>query len=187
MRCCRDPSEFPIGRSARLSGGRRSTEASARAGRQSWLNSRSNRGNSRTLTPDTRGSTDFRERGKSMSATTLETDVLIVGGPVGLFLANECARRGLRYRIVEARATQSEHSEGSGHLPANPGNLRHGGHSQTIPRKKQTGSPPSPSALTDEHSHGCTSHREESPYAFVAMVPQDVTERFAGGGASAFS
>ena len=41
-----------------------------------------------------------------------ETDVLIVGaGPVGLFLANECARRGMRYRLVEQRATQSEHSK----------------------------------------------------------------------------
>jgi 2-polyprenyl-6-methoxyphenol hydroxylase-like FAD-dependent oxidoreductase len=37
-----------------------------------------------------------------------DTEILIVGaGPVGLFLANECARRGLRWRIIEARATQS--------------------------------------------------------------------------------
>ena len=40
-----------------------------------------------------------------MPMTAVDTDVLIVGaGPVGLFLANECARRGLRYRIVEAHA-----------------------------------------------------------------------------------
>lgn len=40
-----------------------------------------------------------------------DTDILIVGaGPVGLFLANECARRGLRYRIFEAHPSQSEHS-----------------------------------------------------------------------------
>src|SRR5579864_6178822 len=39
-------------------------------------------------------------------------DVLVVGaGPVGLFLANECARRGLKWRLVEANATQSEHSK----------------------------------------------------------------------------
>src|ERR1044072_1682118 len=42
----------------------------------------------------------------------LDTDVLVVGaGPVGLFLANECARRNLRSLIVEARASQSEHSK----------------------------------------------------------------------------
>jgi thioredoxin reductase len=35
-----------------------------------------------------------------MQNAAADTDVLIVGaGPVGLFLANECARRGLRYRI----------------------------------------------------------------------------------------
>lgn len=47
-----------------------------------------------------------------MSNLATDTDVLIVGaGPVGLFLANECARRGLRYRIIEAHATQSEYSK----------------------------------------------------------------------------
>lgn len=41
-----------------------------------------------------------------------DIQVLIVGaGPVGLFLANECARRGLTYRIVEARSGQSVHSK----------------------------------------------------------------------------
>lgn len=39
-------------------------------------------------------------------------DVLIVGaGPVGLFLANECTRRGLKARIIEANASQSQHSK----------------------------------------------------------------------------
>ena len=47
-----------------------------------------------------------------MAAGAGDTDVLIVGaGPVGLFLANECARRGLRWRIVETHPTQSEHSK----------------------------------------------------------------------------
>src|SRR5215471_11157684 len=49
---------------------------------------------------------------KAMPDNSIELDVLIVGaGPVGLFLANECARRGLRFRIIEARSAQSIHSK----------------------------------------------------------------------------
>jgi 2-polyprenyl-6-methoxyphenol hydroxylase-like FAD-dependent oxidoreductase len=37
-----------------------------------------------------------------MHNASIDTDVLIVGGGlVGLFLANECARRGLRWRLVK--------------------------------------------------------------------------------------
>jgi 2-polyprenyl-6-methoxyphenol hydroxylase-like FAD-dependent oxidoreductase len=47
-----------------------------------------------------------------MGNAGIDTDVLIVGGgPVRLFLANECARRGLRWRLVETRSSQSEHSK----------------------------------------------------------------------------
>ena len=47
-----------------------------------------------------------------MSGVAVDIDILIVGaGPVGLFLANECARRGLRWRLIESRASQSEHSK----------------------------------------------------------------------------
>ena len=47
-----------------------------------------------------------------MPSDPADLDVLIVGaGPVGLLLANECARRGLSARIVETRAGQSEHSK----------------------------------------------------------------------------
>ncbi len=47
-----------------------------------------------------------------MPNVAIDADVLIVGaGPVGLFLANECARRGLRCRLVETRSSQSEHSK----------------------------------------------------------------------------
>jgi|ERR1700685_3449718 len=42
----------------------------------------------------------------------METEVLIVGArPVGLFLANECVRRGLRWRIIETNSGQSVHSK----------------------------------------------------------------------------
>ena len=36
-----------------------------------------------------------------MADKTIDTDILIVGaGPVGLFLANECARRNLKWRLM---------------------------------------------------------------------------------------
>ena len=47
-----------------------------------------------------------------MVSNPIDTEVLIVGaGPVGLFLANECARRNLRWRLIEERSSQSEHSK----------------------------------------------------------------------------
>jgi hypothetical protein len=47
-----------------------------------------------------------------MQKMETDVDVLVVGaGPVGLFLANECARRGLRSRIIETRPTQSKYSK----------------------------------------------------------------------------
>jgi 2-polyprenyl-6-methoxyphenol hydroxylase-like FAD-dependent oxidoreductase len=106
-----------------------------------------------------------------------DLDVLIVGaGPVGLFLANECARRGLRYRIVEARSGQSVHSKALAVFPrtmeifdmagvAAPF-LQHANRVTTvaiIPRQRTLGRIPFKPA--------------ETPYPFVAMVPQDVTER----------
>jgi len=52
------------------------------------------------------------ERSRRSSSTSTDTDVLIVGaGPVGLFLANECARRGLRWRLIEEHASQSVFSK----------------------------------------------------------------------------
>jgi 2-polyprenyl-6-methoxyphenol hydroxylase-like FAD-dependent oxidoreductase len=106
-----------------------------------------------------------------------DVDVLIVGaGPVGLFLANECARRGLRYRIVESRSGQSEHSKALAIFPrtmeifdmagvAGPF-LERANRVTTvsiIPRQRILGRIPFKPAGT--------------PYPFVAMVPQDVTER----------
>src|SRR3954453_12813654 len=112
-----------------------------------------------------------------MRNTGMDTDVLIVGaGPVGLFLANECARRGLRFRLVEAQPSQSVHSKALAIFP------------RTLEIFDMAGVV----ASFLEAANRVTSvaviaqgHRlahlpfvpEESPYPFIAMVPQNVTEK----------
>jgi 2-polyprenyl-6-methoxyphenol hydroxylase-like FAD-dependent oxidoreductase len=120
---------------------------------------------------------------KSGGANVQDTDVqdtdvqvLIVGaGPVGLFLANECARRGLTYRIVESRPGQSVHSKALAVFPrtmeifdmagvVGPF-LAHANRVTTVaivPRQRTLGRIPFQPA--------------DTPYRFVAMVPQNVTE-----------
>src|SRR6185503_8751115 len=112
-----------------------------------------------------------------MPNIAVEVDVLIVGaGPVGLFLANECARRGLRYRIIEARASQSEHSKALAIFPRTLEIFDMAG--LASPFLEAANRVTSVAVV----SHGRTlAHMrftpEQSPYPFVAMVPQDVTER----------
>ncbi len=106
-----------------------------------------------------------------------DTDVLIVGaGPVGLFLANECARRGLRYRIVEAHATQSEHSKA---LAIFPRTLEIFDMAGVVGPFLETANRVTSVAIV-AHGRGLAHIRfapEESPYRFIAMVPQNVTEK----------
>ncbi len=112
-----------------------------------------------------------------MNTADRDTDVLVVGaGPVGLFLANECARRGIRFRLLETRASQSEHSKALAIF------------SRTLEVFDMAGlvGP----FLDAAHrvtqvaviTHGRRLARmqfepERTPYPFVAMVPQNVTER----------
>jgi 2-polyprenyl-6-methoxyphenol hydroxylase-like FAD-dependent oxidoreductase len=120
-----------------------------------------------------------RDRSFSRGANVPDADiqVLIVGaGPVGLFLANECARRGLSYRIIEARSGQSLHSKALAVFPrtmeifdmagvVGPF-LQHANPVTTVciaPRQRALARIPFKPA--------------DSPYPFVAMVPQDVTEK----------
>lgn len=112
-----------------------------------------------------------------MPSIGTDTDILIVGaGPVGLFLANECARRGLRFRLVEARATQSEHSKALAIFP------------RTLEIFDMAGVvAPFLDAANRVTAVSVVAHGrklahmpftpEDSPYSFVAMVPQDVTEK----------
>ena len=112
-----------------------------------------------------------------MPTSKTDTEVLIVGaGPVGLFLANECARRELRFRLVEARATQSEHSKALAIFPRTLEIFDMAG--VVAPFLEAANRVTSVSVI----AHGRKlAHMpfapEESPYSFVAMVPQDVTEK----------
>jgi 2-polyprenyl-6-methoxyphenol hydroxylase-like FAD-dependent oxidoreductase len=112
-----------------------------------------------------------------MLDASIDTDILIVGaGPVGLFLANECARRGLRYRIVESRPAQSEHSKALAIFPRTLEIFDMAG--VVEPFLEAANRVTSVAVVT----HGRTlAHMrfapEETPYQFIAMVPQDVTER----------
>ena len=112
-----------------------------------------------------------------MSNRATDTDVLIVGaGPVGLLLANECARRNLRFRLVEARASQSEHSKALAIFPRTLEILDMAGLAGPFLEAANRVT----SVRVSTHGHTLAQMRfapEESPYRFIAMVPQDVTER----------
>ena len=112
-----------------------------------------------------------------MQSSSVDTDVLIVGaGPVGLSLANECARRGLRWRLIEANSSQSAHSKALAIFP------------RTLEIFDMAGVvTPFLEAANRVTSVAVIAHKrrlahmrfalEESPYKFVAMVPQGVTEK----------
>ncbi|MFL5495272.1 MAG: FAD-dependent oxidoreductase [Gemmatimonadales bacterium] len=107
----------------------------------------------------------------------IDTDVLIVGaGPVGLFLANECARRGMRWRIIETGPSQSEHSKA---LAIFPRTLEIFDMAGLVGSFVELANRVTSVALT---AHGRPLARlrfapKTTPYPFIAMVPQDVTER----------
>ena len=107
----------------------------------------------------------------------IDADVLIVGaGPVGLFLANECARRGLSWCIVETHAGQSQHSKALAIFPRTLEILDMAG---LIGPFLAAANRVTAVAVV---AHGrALAHLQfapkESPYPFVAVVPQDVTER----------
>lgn len=112
-----------------------------------------------------------------MENSPVDTDVLIVGaGPVGLFLANECARRGLRSRLIETRASQSEHSKALAIFPRTLEIFDMAGVVQ--PFLEVANRVTSVSVIAGgrrlAHMHFAP---EDTVYPFVAMVPQDVTEK----------
>lgn len=112
-----------------------------------------------------------------MASERADTDVLIVGaGPVGLFLACECARRGLRFRIAERHARQSGHSKALAIFP------------RTLEIFDMAGlAGPFCAAANRVNAIRVANARrtlaqipfvpDNTTYPFIAMVPQDVTER----------
>ena len=112
-----------------------------------------------------------------MPNAAVDVDVLIVGaGPVGLFLANECARRDLRWRIVEARSTQSVHSKALAIFPRTLEILDMAG--LVGPFMDVANRVTSVAVVADGRTLAHMPFApEESPYPLIAMVPQDVSER----------
>ena len=112
-----------------------------------------------------------------MANAANDTDVLIVGaGPVGLFLANECARRGLRWRLIEERSSQSEHSKALAIFPRTLEIFDMAG--IVAPFLENANRVTSVVVATQERTLARMRFEPvETPYSFVAMVPQDVTER----------
>jgi 2-polyprenyl-6-methoxyphenol hydroxylase-like FAD-dependent oxidoreductase len=109
-------------------------------------------------------------------ASTYGVDVLIVGaGPVGLFLANECARRDLNYRIIEAQSSQSTHSKALAIFPRTLEIFDMAG----LVRPFMDAANRVTSISVVAHQRPLAQLRfepEGTPYSFIAMVPQNVTE-----------
>lgn len=107
----------------------------------------------------------------------IDTDILIVGaGPVGLFLANECGRRGLRFRIFEAHSGQSEHSKALAVFPRTFEIFDMAG--VVAPFLETANRVTSVSVITQQRLLNRMQFKPEgTPYSFVGMVPQDVTEK----------
>lgn len=106
-----------------------------------------------------------------------DTDVFIVGaGPVGLFLANECARRGLRFRLIETRSGQSEHSKALAIFPRTLETFDMAG--IVSPFLEAANRVTSVAVVAGQRSLARVRFEPEgTPYSFVGMVPQDVTEK----------
>lgn len=112
-----------------------------------------------------------------MNSATTDTDVLIVGaGPVGLFLANECARRGLRWNLIEARSGQSEHSKALAIFPRTLEVFDMAG--VVAPFLEVANRVTSVAVTAQQRSLARLRFEPEgTPYPFVGMVPQNVTEK----------
>ncbi len=112
-----------------------------------------------------------------MVGNSIDTEVLIVGaGPVGLFLANECGRRNLRWRLIEERSSQSEHSKALAIFPRTLEIFDMAG--IVAPFLERANRVTKVAVMIRDRTLAHMKFEPgNSPYSFVAMVPQDVTER----------
>lgn len=112
-----------------------------------------------------------------MANLASDTDVLIVGaGPIGLFLANECARHNLRWRLIEERSTQSEHSKALAIFPRTLEIFDMAGVVAPFLEKANRVTKVAV-VVRDRALAHMKFEPHQTPYPFIAMVPQDVTER----------
>ena len=112
-----------------------------------------------------------------MANRALDTDILIVGaGPVGLFLANECSRRNLRWRLIEQQASQSQHSKALAIFPRTLEIFDMAGIVDPFLEKANRVTKVVVMSSTRTLARMEFAPRQ-TPYSFVAMVPQDVTEK----------
>ena len=111
-----------------------------------------------------------------MLDTTVETDVLIVGaGPVGLFLAHECARRSLRWRLIETHPSQSIHSKALAIFPRTMEIFDMAG--VVKPFLQVANRATSVAVFTQGKRLAAMNFApDETRFPFIAMVPQNVTE-----------
>jgi 2-polyprenyl-6-methoxyphenol hydroxylase-like FAD-dependent oxidoreductase len=127
--------------------------------------------------PDNRVPAGDAREDEIMPNAAVDIDVFVVGaGPVGLFLANECARRGLRWQLIEARSSQSAHSKALAIFPRTLEIFDMAGLVGPFVEVANRAT----SVAVVAHGRALAHIRfapEESPYPFIAMVPQDVTER----------
>lgn len=112
-----------------------------------------------------------------MNGAGTDTEVLIVGaGPVGLFLANECARRGLRWRLIETRSRQSEHSKALAIFPRTLEIFDMAG--IVAPFLEVANRVTSVAIIAQQRPLARLRFEPDgTPYSFVGMVPQNVTEK----------
>src|SRR5262249_28651132 len=112
-----------------------------------------------------------------MANRALDTDILIVGaGPVGLFLANECSRRNLRWRLIEQQASQSQHSKALAIFPRTLEIFDMAGIVNPFLEKANRVTKVVVMSITRTIAR-MEFAPKQTPYSFVAMVPQDVTEK----------